>query len=201
MKRLLESPRAGGIFGIAFVFLLFASAALASLPTSTDSNNAIAAFYRDHSSLVILQQIIGVIALVPLVAFGFALGANRWSRPALFLLVVIELVTNVVPLLIVASPGSGRPLTSVEDGADSALFIAIAFFVIAATLHSPAWVRAVAYVTAAACVIRAAASPFGIHFLDQVAPLAFIAVVVLLSVRLLMRRPDLLLEQSVRPDG
>jgi len=186
----VASRRAGGIFGLVFVFLLFASAAMASLPTSTDSAGAIGAFYRDHASVVILQQIIGMVALLPLVVFGLAVGANLWSRLALLLLVVIELATNLVPLLIVAAPESGRTLTSVEDGADSALFIAVALFLIAATRDDPPWVRVAAYVVAAACVGRAFASPLGIDSLDQVAPLAFVAMIVLLSVRRLVRQPD-----------
>jgi len=188
-RSIVASRRAGGVFGLVFVFLLFASAAMASLPTSTDSAGTIAAFYREHASVVILQQIIGILALVPLVAFGLAVGANRWSRLALLLLVVIELVTNVVPLLIVAAPESSRALTSVEDGADSALFIAVALFLIAATLGDALWVRVVAYVAAAACVARGVASPLAIDSLDQVAPLAFIAVILLLSVRRLVRQP------------
>ena len=115
------------------------------------------------------------------------------------LLVVIELVTNVVPLVIVASPESSRALTSVEDGVDSALFVASALFVIAATLDDPTWVRLAAYMVAAACAIRAAASPFGINFLDQVAPIAFVAVIVLLSVRLLIHQPGKVHEQSAGP--
>ena len=196
---MLASRRAGGIYGIVFVCLLFASAAMASLPTSADSAGAIAKFYRDHSSVVTLQQAIGVIALVPLVAFGLVLRANRWLRPALLLLVLIELVTNVVPLAILASPGSSRTLTTVEDGADSALFIASALFLIAATLEDSVAVRVAAYIAAAACIIRASASPFGINFLDQVAPLTLIAVILLISVRLLMHQPDKLQEQSGDP--
>ena len=189
-RSIVASPRAGGVWGLVFVFLLFASAAMASLPTSANSADAIVAFYRHHASLVILQQIIGVLAIVPLVAFGLALGGSRWARLALLLLVVIELVTNLVPLLIVAAPESGGTLTSVEDGADSALFIAVALFLIAATRDDPPWVRVAAYVVAAACVGRAFASPLGIDSLDQVAPLAFVAMIVLLSVRRLVRQPD-----------
>ena len=188
-RSIVTSPRAGGVWGLVFVFLLLASAAMASLPTSADSADAIGAFYRHHASLVIVQQIIGVLAIVPLVAFGLALAASRWSRLALLLLVVIELVTNLVPLLIVAAPESGRALTSVEDGADSALFIAVALFLIAATRDDPPWVRVAAYVAAAACAARAVASPLGIDSLDQVAPLAFVAMVVLLSVRRIVRPP------------
>ena len=45
-------------------------------------------------------------------------------------------------------------------------------------------------VVAALSVIRAAASPFAITALDVVAPLAFIALILILSVRLLIGKPS-----------
>ena len=105
----LLGGRAGGAWGIAFVVLVLVSAAMASLPTAGDSEATIAAFYRDHATIVVLQQVIGVLALLPLVAFGLSIAPNRWLRPALFLLVAVELVTNIVPLVIVAAPGAAHP--------------------------------------------------------------------------------------------
>jgi hypothetical protein len=43
------------------------------------------------------------------------------------------------------------------------------------------------YVAAAACVLRAVVSPFGITALDQVAPLVLVAFVLVLSIKLLVR--------------
>jgi hypothetical protein len=40
---------------------------------------------------------------------------------------------------------------------------------------------------AAACVIRAVASPFAVTALDQIAPLLFVAFVLVMSVKLLVR--------------
>ena len=179
--------RAAGAWGIAFAVLLLVSAAMASLPTAADSEAAITAFYRAHSGIVVLQQVVGALALVPFVAFALSLAPNRWLRPALFLFVAVELITNIVPLVIVATPGAAHPLTLVEDVADSALFISVALFLVAATLAEPMWLRALAYVVAAACVFRALVSPFGVTALDQVAPLAFLAFVLVFSIRLLAR--------------
>ena len=183
----MTSRRFGGWWGTAFVVLLFVSAAMASLPTSADSDAAIIAFYRDHASVVVLQQVVGALALAPFVLFALSLEPNRWLRPAVFLFVAVELVTNVVPLVIVVARDTARPLTLVEDVADAALFLAVALFVAVATLRQPLWLRLTAYLVAALCVIRALASPLHADFLDLVAPLAFIAFVLLMSIREIVR--------------
>lgn len=179
--------RFAGWWGIAFVVLLFVSAAMASLPTSADSDATISAFYRDHASVVVLQQVVGALALAPFVLFAFSLEPNRWLRPAVFLFVGVELVTNVVPLVTLVARGAARPLTLVEDVADAALFLAVALFVAVATLRQPLWLRMTAYLVGALCVIRALASPLHADFLDQVAPLVFIAFVLLMSIRAIVR--------------
>jgi len=183
----VTSRRFGGWWGTAFVVLLFVSAAMASLPTSADSDAAITAFYRDHASVVVLQQVVGALALAPFVLFALSLEPNRWLRPAVFLFVAVELVTNVVPLVIVVARDTARPLTLVEDIADAALFLAVALFVAVASLRQPLWLRLTAYLVAALCVIRALASPLHADFLDLVAPLAFIAFVLLMSIRAIVR--------------
>ncbi len=190
MRRLIGTQRAAGAWGIAFVVLLLVSAAMVSLPTAAETGDRIAAFYTAHGELIVLQQIVGVVALAAFIAFGLSLPPNRWLRPALWAFVVTELATNAVPLVIVAtnpSPETAHSWTFVEDLADTALFISVALFVLAATLTEPKWLRVIAYVAAAACVIRALASPFGITALDQVAPLIFVAFVLVLSIKLLVR--------------
>ena len=169
----------GGACGIVFAVLLFASAALASLPTSADSDGTIRAFYRDNAAVVVVQQVIGAAALVPLAAFALSLQPNRLLRPALLLLVGAELVTNVAPLLILAAPDSARTLTRVEDLADAALFLTVALFVVAAAVSEPLWLRVVSYVVA----LVAALHGLGVAYLGVAAPLMFIAFVLLLSVR------------------
>jgi hypothetical protein len=173
------------VAGIVFVVLLFASAALASLPTAVDPEAVIRTFYRDNALIVVIQQALGAAALAPFAAFALSLKPNRFLRPALFVFIAVELVTNVVPLLILASPDSARPLTQVEDIADDALFLAMAIFVLAAALGDATWARVVSYVVA----LVAAARGLGVGALGLAAPLLFIAFVLLLSVRNLVARP------------
>ncbi len=190
MRRLIGSQRAAGAWGIAFVVLLLVSAAMVSLPTAAESGERIAAFYSAHGQVITVQQVVGIVALAAFIAFALSLPPNRWLRLALWAFVVSELVTNVVPLIIVATkpaPDAAHSLTLVEDLADSALFLSVALFVVAATLTQPRWLRAASYLVAAACGIRAVASPFGIAALDQVAPLIFVAFVLVLSIKLLVR--------------
>jgi hypothetical protein len=188
--RLLGTTRTAGAWGIAFVVLLLVSAAMVSVPTAAETGDRIVAFYHAHGQLIVIQQIIGVVALAAFVAFGLSLPRNRWVRPALWALVVTELVTNLVPLVILATNPSAdttHSLTFVEDLADAAFFVSIALFVVAATLPEPMWLRVAAYVVGAGCVIRALASPFEVTALDQIAPLAFVAFVLVLSVKHMVR--------------
>lgn len=164
---------------------------MVSLPTASDSGAKIVDFYAAHSQLIVLQQVVGIGALGAFVAFALSLRPNRWLRPALWLFVLAELVTNVIPLVIVVSnqsPDTALRLTLTEDIADSALFIAIAIFAAAATLTQPTWLRIAGYVVAAASIARAIGSPLGFTALDAVAPLVFIAFVLVLSVQSLVRR-------------
>ena len=201
MNRLIGRGRAAGVWGIAFVLLLLVSATMVSLPTAAETGDRIVAFYAAHSQLIVLQQILGVVALGAFIAFGLSLPPNRWLRPALGLFVVSEVVTNVVPLVIVATSPSAEPAhswTFVEDLADVALFISIALFVVAATLTEPAWLRVTGYVVAAACAIRAVASVFGVTALDQIAPLVFVAFVLVWSIKLLVRPAHVAAAQPTR---
>ncbi len=188
--RLVGTPRAAGGWGIVFVVLLLVSSAMVSVPTAAETGDRIVSFYRAHTSLIVVQQVVGMVALVAFIAFGLSLPANRWLRPSIWLFVAVELVTNLVPLSIVAlspSAATAHSLTFLEDLADSALFISIALFVSAATLAEPTWLRIAGYVAAAASVIRAIASPLGMTTLDQIAPLVFVAFVLVFSVKLIVR--------------
>jgi hypothetical protein len=163
---------------------------MVSLPTAADAGGRISTFYSAHGQLIVVQQIVGIVALSTFIAFALSLPPSRWLRVALGAFVVSELVTNVVPLIIVATrpaANAAHSLTLVEDLADSALFLSVALFVVAATLTQPTWLRVASYLVAAACLIRAVASPFGISTLDQIAPLTFVALVLVLSIKLLIR--------------
>lgn len=190
MSRLFGHARAAGVWGIVFVVLLFVSAAMVTVPDASMSGRQIVDFYRAHGSLIVLQQVLGLIALAAFVAFAVSMPRNRWLLPATWAVVVIEVVTNVVPLVILAAGAStdtALTLTRVEDDADAVLSIAIAAFVAASSLNQPIWLRIVAYVVALANVVRGIVAPFGITSLGAVAPLLFVAFVLVLSVKLLVR--------------
>jgi len=185
----MPSRRAAGAWGIAFVVLLLGSAAMVSLPTGAETGEKIASFYKTNGSVIVAQQILGMIALAPFVAFALSLSSNRWLKPVVAVFVGFELMTNVVPLVIVAasSAPTAHALTVVEDLADAALFASAAGFAVVATAEDRLWLRAVGIAVALACVARAIAGVLHINALDLVAPLALIAFVLVLSVRKLLR--------------
>ncbi len=189
--------RKGAWWGVAFVVLLFVSAAMVSLPTAAEPGNRIAAFYKAHQQVIVWQQIVGTLALLPFLAFAAALSRwarmdgrrNRWLMPAAGLVALATLATSLVPLAMALmpnlSPDLAHQLTVVEDLADSVLFASLAGFVLATSTGAPVWVRALAVLVAIASLARAALSPFGVTVLDIAAPLAVLGFIVLLSGRLL----------------
>ena len=189
------SSRRGGWWGVAFVVTLAVSAGMVSLPTSAQSGAQIAGFYRAHGSVILLQQLLGVLSVVFFLVFAVALGAGRrrWLLVGTVLVAITELATNVLPVVLALSnptPDGAYALTVAEDLADAALFASVAVFSVAATIDQVAWVQVTGLVVAALAVIRAAATPFAITALDLVAPLAFIALILILSVRLLIGKPS-----------
>src|SRR5438034_5740460 len=190
-----RSRRRGGWWGVAFVVTLAVSAGMVSLPTSAQSGAQIAGFYRAHAAVILVQQVLGVLSVVFFLLFAVALGASRrrWLLVGTVLVAITELATNVLPVVLALSnptPDGAYALTVAEDLADAALFATVAVFSVAATIDQVAWVQVTGLVVAALAVIRAAASPFAITALDVVAPLAFIALILMLSVRLLIGKPS-----------
>ena len=186
-----RSSRRGGWWGVAFVVTLAVSAGMVSLPTSTQSGALIASFYRAHAAVILVQQVLGVLSVVFFLAFARALGAGRrrWLLVGTVLVAITEIATNVLPVVLALSnpaPDGAYALTVVEDLADAALFASIAVFSVAATIDQVAWVQVAGLVVAALSVIRAAASPFAVTALDVLAPLAFLVLILILSVRLLI---------------
>ncbi len=186
-----RSSRRGGWWGVAFVVTLAVSAGMVSLPTSTQSGALIAGFYRAHAAVILVQQVLGVLSLVSFLAFARALGAGRrrWLLVGTVLVAITEIATNVVPVVLALSnpaPDGAYALTVVEDLADAALFASVAVFSVAATIDQVAWVQVAGLLVAALSVIRAAASPFAVTALDVLAPLAFLVLILILSVRLLI---------------
>ncbi len=185
------TSRRGGWWGIAFVVTLFVSGAMVSLPTARQAGRAIAAFYAAHTGVILVQQVLGLVTLAFFLAFALALGARRrrWLLVATVLLATSELVTNVVPVILALTnlgPDGAHAWTVIEDLADEALFISIAIFSAAATVAEVGWVRAVGLVIAAISLLRVVLTFFGVAALDALAPIAFLVLIVILSVRILM---------------
>jgi hypothetical protein len=113
-----------------------------------------------------LAEIIGVIALVPLVLFIRAL-AQRAPDTA----------------------GSRRLMTAAVL-ADAALFASLALLAMVAIAGQMGWFRWFGIAVAALCLARAVASPLGLTALDAVAPFAFLIFVVTLGAWMLRTRPS-----------
>jgi hypothetical protein len=172
---------------------LFVGAAMVSVPTATEGGRQIQAFYAAHATVILIQQILGIVALGFLLAFAVAIGARqrRFLLAGTVLLAVTELATNIPPAILSLTdlgPDGAHALTVVEDVADGALFISIAVFVVAATVDQVWWVRAAGWLVAALALLRVVMTLFDVRALDVLAPTALLALVLILSVRLLMGR-------------
>jgi len=198
LRFLLEPGRKGGWWGIVFVLVLLVGASMVSLPTAAEPGQRIDDFYSAHRQIIIWQQVVGALSLLPFVAFVAAINhrmhvsgrqPSRWLIPAAVLVLAAELGTNLVPLAIALgsrpSADLSHTLTLVEDFSDSALFAAIALFVQAASTGETSWMRALAAAVGLISLARAIGSPLGLAALDVVAPVAFIGFVLLLSIRTL----------------
>jgi len=189
--------RKGAWWGVAFVILLLVSAAMVSLPTAAEPGDRIAAFYNAHQQVIIWQQIVGTLALLPFLAFAAALSRwartdglrIRWLMPAAGLVALATVATSLVAVAMALmpdlSPALAHQLTVIEDLADSVLFASLAGFVLATSTGAPVWVRALAVLVAIASLARAVLSPFGVTVLDVAAPPAVLAFLLLMSGRLL----------------
>ena len=195
----VRSPRMsrrGGWWGIGFVAAVVVQAAMVSLPTAATSGERIRVFYAVHAQLIVAQQILGILALIPFVGFVVALqrrlGGRQWLLAGAAPMVVAEVSTNVLPLILVISNPSAQTahgLTVVEDLADVALFASIALFALVVALESGWLLRALGLVVAGLTLARAAASLVAPTILDTVAPIAFLAFVLAVSLRMLFTPP------------
>jgi hypothetical protein len=188
-----EPRRRDGWWGIAFCVGLLVESVLVSLPTAAASGDHIRAFYEAHAPAIVAQQVLGVLLLVPLLVFVLALARRARDGRLLLaggaLLAAAQVATAVPPMIIALSdpsPEVAHALTVVEDLADAALFVAIAIVSAAAGLAAGSRVRLLCYAVAALALARAVASTLGVAALDVWAPIAFLALVVVLSVRMLV---------------
>src|SRR5437016_11705780 len=160
--------RHDGWWGLVFVVGLFLVAAMGSVPTAAESGESIKAFYAANRQVIIVQQILGALLIVPLLGLAFALDRRARARSgsrsrqlliAGCLLALAELATNALPSVMAAlpdaSPDTMHALTLVGDLADAAMFVAIALFSVLTALAELSWVRAVGFAVAALTLVRA----------------------------------------------
>src|SRR5438270_8625909 len=189
----------GGYWGVAFACGLLAGAAMVSLPTAAQNADEITAFYAANRQIIVIQQIVGALTLVPLLGLtralaGLVRGRGRGGgRPIVLaglLLAIAEVATNIPPSLLASAadptPAWAHALTQVEDLADAALFASVALFSLATAMINLSWVRIAGLIVAALTIVRAVASPLGVSTLDAVAPITFIVYVLVLSGRLIL---------------
>ena len=193
-RKLMESSttsRRGGLWGIAFVVTLFVAGAMVSLPSARRTGREIATFYAAHTGVILVQQVLGVVTLAFFLAFALALGARprRWLLVGTALLAISELVTNIVPVIVALTnpgPDGAHAWTVIEDLADEALFISIAVFSVAATVEEVGWVRLAGLMAAAISLLRVVLTLFDVAALDALAPITFLILILILSVRIFM---------------
>jgi hypothetical protein len=188
--------RRGGWWGIAFVLAIVVVAAAVSLPTAASSGEHIRAFYAAHAQLIIVQQILYFLGLVLFVGFVVALhrrlGGGHWLLAGAALVVAAQVATNIPPLILTLSNPSAQTahaLTVVEDLADATLFASIALFAIAVALKTSSWLRVLSLIVGVLTLTRAVASPLGVTILDMAAPIAFLALVLAVSIHMLTTQP------------
>ncbi|HEY3263474.1 MAG TPA: hypothetical protein VGJ95_24910 [Pseudonocardiaceae bacterium] len=194
--------RRAGWWGIAFVVGVFIAAAVVSLPASSATPARIAAFYQQHAAAVIVTQLVGLAAAVAFVMFlrtvlaGELTGATGqrmlWATGGL---VVVGQLLTAAPVLALALLRSAEPvtwtrLTELSELADDVLFVAIALFCAElAWAATQLWLRIFAGAVAALALGRGVDTSFGASVLDPLAPSAFLLLMLVISIRVLARRP------------
>ena len=190
------------MWAIVFVVLLLVGGGMASVPTSAVPLPRIQSFYTTHRTLLILGQALGIAATLFFLGFAVALGRRErrrgWQPAILFpagtLVVLCSLATSVPPLWLAASyrPGAGlaSSLTRAADLTDTAQFVAVAIFAgaLIARLQTR-WLQIVSSLAGSLALGRAVISPLGVAALDVIAPLAFLAMVLMLGVEVLRAMP------------
>lgn len=200
----------GGLLGIVFGVLLFASAAMVAPPGGDSPASEISTYFADHRVAVLVSQGIGLAAAVVFLAFAlrFALAVTPgpadpdkwrmvWSSGVLVFAAAVVAALPMIALALSSDADAAsswtHTLAQLADGTDAALFLTVALFLSAAAtqgVKAPPWLRASAAIAALFAVARAVAGLLALTTaLDAAAPLAFIAVVLAASVWMLLPGP------------
>jgi hypothetical protein len=194
--------RAAGVWGLAFVILLLIGAGMASVPGADETTGAVRTFYERHTGVVVVAQLVELLATVPLVMFVIGLARSRLvarSRPLMTACVAMAgaAVLTVVPplwLCVVAATGSAGlvdTLALLSDLVDVLLFVTVAWFAAACARDwlGPRWLPWAAAAAAGLCGLRAVEIALRGAVLSVIGPIAFVLLVVALSLCLLRRAP------------
>ena len=190
--------RTAGWWGLGFVVLLLLSAGMVTVPGRGATVQAARGFYRDHLGIIVVAQVIGLLAAVAFVLFALGLQRQDWGRPLLRyagVAVAAASVVTAVPVLwlcMAASTVTPPMLTGLliaSDIADAVLFLAIAGFATAIAIAArPQWAKALALAVALLSIVRAVLLVTGSELLEVAAPVAFLVLVLVLSVATLTGR-------------
>jgi hypothetical protein len=185
-------------WGYSFVVVLLIGQLMVSLPASDDPAVHIRGFYSAHQAVIVVAQVLSVLASLLFVGFAVSLGRRITSSRAGLILAsgllvaLASFVTAVPPLALALSPhrslSSVHTLARAGDITDAVLFGVIAVFAVAVWSEPLArWLRGLSATVAVLALARAIISPLGAAGLDAIAPIAFIALVLAISYRVLAR--------------
>ncbi len=190
--------RTAGWWGLGFVVLLLLSAGMVTVPGRGATVQAALGFYRDHLGIIVVAQVIGLLAAVAFVLFAVGLQRQDRGRPLLRyagVAVAAASVVTAVPVLwlcVAASTVTPAMLTGLlvaSDLADAVLFLAIAGFATAIAIAArPQWAKALALAVALLSIVRAVLLVTGSELLEVAAPVAFLVLVLVVSVATLTGR-------------
>jgi hypothetical protein len=184
--------RTAGWWGLGFVVLLLLSAGMVTVPGRGATVQAARGFYRDHLGIIVVAQVMGLMAAAAFVLFAVGLQRQDRGRPLLRyagVAVAAASVVTAVPVLWLCMPASTvtpamlTGLLVASDIADVVLFLAIA---IAARGQ---WTKALALAVALLSIVRAVLLVTGSGLLEVAAPVAFLVLVLVVSVATLTGRP------------
>ena len=197
----MREHRAGWL-GIAFAVLLLLQAGMADIPTLDTPIGRIQRFYANHGGNIIVAQVISIFASILFLVFVWALAGQLNPRTpaatarlrATGVLVGLASIATAIPptLLVRASAPSdslAHALTRAADLTDVVLFTAIALFSLELARDATiGWLKGAALAVAALSVVRAVLGVAEVTALDIVAPLAFLALVLAVSIGVLRGR-------------
>ena len=191
--------RRAGWLGIAFMVLLLLQAGMADIPTTATPIGRIQRFYANHGGIILVAQIISVLASILFLVFVWSMAGQLNPRtPAAVMrlratgvLVGLASIATAIPPVLLAqaaapSDATAHALTRAADLTDVVLFAAIALFSLELARDATiGWLKGLALAVVALSAVRAVLGIAEVTALDIVAPLAFLALVVAVSIGVL----------------